>query len=129
MTLQQIGPDSLKDSVRTFEFTLSIPGPTASTYVFSIAVLNAFKITQVNYANDVSSGTDDTIFSIKKNASAMTGDFSPLTTVTSAVTSASATAPNLAENSFAVDDTMELTITTLGSNVDFLNVTVHAELL
>jgi hypothetical protein len=129
MALQQIGPDSLKGSVRTFEVTLSLAAPTASTYTFSNAVLNPFKILQVNYNNTVSSGTDDTTFDILKNGVTFTGDFHTLLTVTGAVTAASATTPNLAENSFATDDTFELEITTLGSNVDFLTVTVHAELL
>ena len=129
MTLQQIGPDSLKDAVRTFEFTVNIPGPIAATYTQSNNVLNPFKILAISYNNDVSSGTDDTTFDIIKNGTTFTGDFHDLVTVTGQVTVASATAPNLAENSFAAEDTFDIEITTLGANVDFLTLTFHAELL
>ena len=129
MALQQIGPDSLKDSLRTFEFTSQVAGPTSATYTITSSVLNPFKILAVYYSNDVSSGTDNTTFGLKKNGVAMTGDFSPLTTVNGSVTFKDATAPNLAENSFAVGDTFEYTIGTLGANVDFITLTFHAELL
>lgn len=129
MTIQKIGPEALEDSVKTFEFTLSIPGPTAATYAVSNDVLNPFKINSISYNNTVSSGTDDTTFDVLKNGVTFTGDFHDLVTVTSQVTKTLATTPNLAENSFAAEDTFEIEITTLGSNVDFLTVTFHAELL
>lgn len=127
--VQKIEPAALGDSVKTFEFTVNIPGPIAATYTQSNDVLNPFKILSISYNNTVSSGTDDTTFDIIKNGTTFTGDFHDLVTITGQVTKASATAPNLAENSFAAEDTFDIEITTLGSNVDFLTLTFHAELL
>ena len=127
--VQKIEPNALGDSIKTFEFSLNIPGPVAAIYAQSNDVLNPFKILSISYNNTVSSGTDDTIFDILKNGTTFTGDFHDLTTVTGQVTKTAATIPNLAENSFAAEDTFEVEITTLGANVDFLTITFHAEML